>query len=77
MSCCLILEVCGEYCMSKSSSVWGFYELSPKERLDFVKEFAGLSDEKCALLRNTGSLPLDLADRIIENVIGAIPVPLV
>ena len=63
--------------MSKSSSVWGFYELSPKERLKFVKEFAGLSDEEWALLRNTGSMPLDLADRIIENVIGAIPVPLV
>ena len=63
--------------MSKPSLVSGFYKLSPEERLQFVKEFAGLSDEEWALLRNTGSLPLDLADRIIENVIGAIPVPLV
>jgi hydroxymethylglutaryl-CoA reductase len=62
--------------MGKSSSVSGFYKLSPKERLEFVKEFAGLSDEECTLLRNTGSLPLDLADRMIENVIGATPVPL-
>jgi len=62
--------------MGESSSVSGFYKLSPEERLAFVKEFAGLSDEDCALLRNTGSLPLDLADRMIENVIGAIPVPL-
>jgi len=62
--------------MSKSSLVSGFYKMSPKERLDFVKEFAGLSDEECALLRNTGSLPLDLADRMIENVVGATPVPL-
>ena len=62
--------------MSKSSLVSGFYKLSPKERLAFVKEFAGLTDQECALLRNTGSLPLDLADRMIENVIGAIPVPL-
>lgn len=61
--------------MTKSSSVSGFYKLSPKERLQFVKEFAGLSDEEAALLRNTGSLPLDLADRMIENVIGAMPVP--
>jgi len=56
--------------------VSGFYKLSPKERLAFVKEFAGLSDVECASLRNTGSLPLDLADRMIENVIGATPMPL-
>jgi len=62
--------------MGKSSLASGFYKLSPKKRLEFVKEFAGLSDEECALLRNTGSLPLDLADRMIENVIGAVPVPL-
>jgi hydroxymethylglutaryl-CoA reductase len=62
--------------MSKSSLVSGFYKLSPKERLEFVKEFAGLSDEECALLRNTGSLPLELTDRMIENVVGAIPIPL-
>jgi len=62
--------------MSKSSLVSGFYKLNPRERLEFVKEFAGLSDQECALLRNTGSLPLDLADRMIENVIGATPVPL-
>jgi len=56
--------------------VSGFYKLSPRERLAFVKEFADLSDQECALLRNTGSLPLDLADRMIENVIGATPIPL-
>jgi hydroxymethylglutaryl-CoA reductase len=62
--------------MTKSSSVSGFYKLTPKERLKFVKEFAELSSEECALLQNAGSLPLDLADRMIENVIGAIPIPL-
>jgi hydroxymethylglutaryl-CoA reductase len=62
--------------MNKSSSVSGFYKLAPKERLALVKEFAGLSDEECALLQNTGSLPLDMADRMIENVIGAFPLPL-
>jgi hydroxymethylglutaryl-CoA reductase len=44
--------------------------------LAFVKEFAGLTDEEAMLLQNTGSLPLDLADRMIENVVGAIPIPL-
>jgi len=62
--------------MNKSSLFPGFYKLSPKERLNFVKEFADLSDEECSMLQNTGALPLDLADRMIENVIGAIPIPL-
>lgn len=62
-------------CMDKSSLASGFYKLAPKERLDFVKKFADLTDEEAALLQNTGSLPLDLADRMIENVVGAIPIP--
>ncbi|MEM2642514.1 MAG: 3-hydroxy-3-methylglutaryl-CoA reductase, partial [Candidatus Bathyarchaeia archaeon] len=62
--------------MNKSSLFSGFYRLSPKERLAFVREFAGLTDEECALLQNTGGLPLELADRMIENVVGAFPVPL-
>ncbi|MGB9693229.1 MAG: hypothetical protein ACPLYF_00130, partial [Fervidobacterium sp.] len=62
--------------MGKLSLVSGFYKLSPKERLAFVKEFANLTDDEAALLQNTGSLPLDLADRMIENVVGAIPIPL-
>ena len=62
--------------MGKSSLTSGFYKLSLKERLQFVKEFANLTDEEAAQLQNTGSLPLDLADRMIENVVGAIPMPL-
>jgi hydroxymethylglutaryl-CoA reductase len=62
--------------MSKTSVISSFYKRSLKERLAFVKEFAGLTDEECALLSNTGSLPLELADRMIENVVGAIPIPL-
>ena len=63
-------------CMGRSSLVSGFYKLSLKERLQFVKEFADLTDEETDLLQKTGSLPLDLADRMIENVVGTIPVPL-
>jgi hydroxymethylglutaryl-CoA reductase len=62
--------------MNKSSSISGFYKLSPKERLAMVKEFAGLSEEECALLQDTGSLSLEAADRMIENVVGAFPLPL-
>ena len=62
--------------MKKSSLISGFYKFSPEERLTIVKEFASLSDEECALLQNTGSLPLESADRMIENVVGAFPLPL-
>jgi len=62
--------------MKKTSKIPGFYKLSPKERLALVKEFADLSDEECALLQNTGSLPLEVAGRMIENVVGAFPLPL-
>jgi hydroxymethylglutaryl-CoA reductase len=62
--------------MVKQSMISGFYKLTPKERLALVKEFADLSDEECDLLQKTGSLPLDMADRMIENVVGAFPLPL-
>jgi hydroxymethylglutaryl-CoA reductase len=62
--------------MVKSSMIPGFYKLSPKERLATVKDFAGLTDEEAGLLEQTGALPLDVADRMVENVIGVFPVPL-
>ena len=61
---------------NKSSQISGFYKLSPKERLGLVKDFAGLSEEECDLLQKTGSLPLEVADRMIENVIGTFSLPL-
>jgi hydroxymethylglutaryl-CoA reductase len=62
--------------LRRSSSISGFYKLSPEERLQVVKEFADLTDEEAALLKNIGSLPLELADRMIENVVGLFPLPL-
>jgi len=62
--------------MSKTSQISGFYKLSPKERAQIVKEFAGLTDEEVEALQSTGSLKLELADRMIENVVGAMPIPL-
>jgi hydroxymethylglutaryl-CoA reductase len=41
-----------------------------------VKDFADLTDEEVNLLQSTGSLDMDLANRMIENVVGAFPVPL-
>ena len=62
--------------MNKSSKISGFYKLNPKERLALVKDFAGLTEEECDLLQNTGSLSLEVADRMIENVVGAFSLPL-
>ena len=62
--------------MNKSSLISGFYKLRPKERLELVKKFASLTDEETTSLQNSGSLPLDLADRMIENVVGVFPIPL-
>ncbi|RLG95522.1 hydroxymethylglutaryl-CoA reductase, degradative [Candidatus Bathyarchaeota archaeon] len=60
----------------KTSRIPGFYKLSIEERIEIVKEFAGLTDEEAKLLQSTGSLSLELADRMIENVVGAIPMPM-
>jgi len=60
----------------RTSRIPGFYKLNIKERIEIVKEFAGLTDEEAKLLQSTGSLSLELADRMIENVVGAIPMPM-
>ena len=50
--------------------------MSPSERLRIVREFAGLSDEEAELLQKTGSLGLEQANRMIENVLGTTELPL-
>ncbi len=57
-----------------SSRIPGFYKLSIDERLQKVKEFAGLTDEELEVIKY-GKLPLEVADHMIENVIGLWPLP--
>jgi len=61
--------------LKKTSAISGFYKLSIDERLKIVKEFADLTDEEVNMLKAQGALSLDLADRMIENVIGIFPMP--
>ncbi|MBI4258891.1 MAG: hydroxymethylglutaryl-CoA reductase, degradative [Thaumarchaeota archaeon] len=61
--------------MARPSNVSGFYKLPPEERLKIIKEAVGLSNEEADLLRSTGGLKLDAANRMIENVIGGITYP--
>jgi hydroxymethylglutaryl-CoA reductase len=62
--------------LERSSQVSGFYKLSIDERLKVTKDFAGLTDEEVSLLKSTSSLQLNLAERMIENVVGTFPLPL-
>jgi hydroxymethylglutaryl-CoA reductase len=54
----------------------GFYKLPMKERLEILRKTAGLTDDEAKTLANTGGLPPDVADRMIENVIGGMTMPL-
>lgn len=62
--------------MAKSSQVSGFYKLPIEKRLEFIKEFANLTDEEISLLKKQSALDLSLADRMVENAIGTFPLPL-
>ena len=62
--------------MKKTSQISGFYKLTPEERIQHVKDFAELTDQEVKILQSTGSLEMELADRMIENVVGTFPLPL-
>ena len=47
-----------------------------KERLKIVREFASLDDKETDAIGSLAGLKPEIADHMIENVIGAIPVPL-
>ena len=58
------------------SSIPGFYEMSLDERLELVKKFAGLEDDEIKALKKDGALENDIAQIMIENVIGTAHLPL-
>jgi hydroxymethylglutaryl-CoA reductase len=58
----------------KSSQISGFYKIPIKDRIDLVKKFSNLSDEETELF--SSSLNMDIADRMIENVLGTFELPL-
>jgi len=59
----------------KSSRIPGFYKLPAEERLRKVAELANLTEEEINLLKKEGNLDLEIADRMIENVIGTMAYP--
>ena len=62
--------------MTETSEIPGFYKLSPTERMRVVQKMTGITDEEAKTLGNTGGLPTEVADRMIENVVGGITLPL-
>lgn len=60
----------------KTSVIRGFYNLSLKERHKILAEFAGLTEDDLNLLKETGSLSFETANRMVENVVGVMHVPL-
>lgn len=59
-----------------SSEFPGFYKLTPKERLRFVGKFAHLDKAELKILAASSALKVDTANRMIENTVGVMPVPL-
>jgi hydroxymethylglutaryl-CoA reductase len=62
--------------MAKSSVISGFYKLPPQQRLNLVADFANLTEEETQLLLQSCALPLDVADHMVENLIGVFPEPM-
>jgi hydroxymethylglutaryl-CoA reductase len=58
----------------KSSQVSGFYKFPIEERIEFVKKFSDLNEEEVQLF--SSCLKMDIADRMIENVLGTFEIPL-
>ena len=62
--------------MAKSSEISGFYKLTVADRIKVVRDFAGLNEEEVTLLQKPGALGFEVADRMVENVIGVMPIPM-
>ncbi len=62
--------------MVKDSKVSGFYKLSREERVKKLKEVTGLGDEDLGPLIDPGKVDMEVLDHMIENVVGAMTLPL-
>ena len=61
---------------NRSSRIGGFHRRSPQERLALVADFAGLDEKTSRHLADMGNLPVALADKMIENVIASMNIPI-
>jgi hydroxymethylglutaryl-CoA reductase len=54
----------------------GFHKLPRLERLRRVQALCGLSDDEIDILGGQHALPVEVAEHMIENVVGYFPIPL-
>ena len=59
----------------ENSRLSGFFKLSVAERRKLVQNLSGITDEHVNALANNGELSDEAADRMIENVIGTMSLP--
>src|SRR5512136_1617484 len=59
----------------RSSRIEGFYKLPIAERVNIVKEFAGLTDDEAKALTGA-TVDASVPDRMVENAVGSFPLPL-
>ncbi len=69
-------QSCRGFIMVEDSKVSGFYKLSREERVKKLKEVTGLGDEDLGPLIDPGKVDLEVLDHMIENVVGAMTLPL-
>ncbi|MCK5264445.1 MAG: hydroxymethylglutaryl-CoA reductase, degradative [Candidatus Thorarchaeota archaeon] len=62
--------------MVDDSKVSGFYKLSREERVKKLKEITGLGDDDLGPLIDPGKVDMEVLDHMIENVVGAMTLPL-
>jgi hydroxymethylglutaryl-CoA reductase len=62
--------------LEKTSPPADFHKLNPEEKLEFVKKWAELTDQEVEFIHDTGSIRFEVVNRMIENAVGAMPVPL-
>lgn len=60
--------------INKTSKISGFYKKSIDERIDLISSIASLTEEEQSLLFK--AMDKDLADHMIENVVGTFTLPL-
>ncbi len=60
----------------RSSRIPQFYKKTYQERLAILKDDFGLTDEDLLVLRSSDDMQLQVADRMVENVIATLALPL-
>ena len=60
----------------ESSRISGFHKLAPGARVQVLADMVGLRGDEQLALANMGNLPAEVAERMIENAIGTMNIPI-